>query len=714
MQQVFIKRGRAVVEQVPSPALEPGTVLVRVSHSCISSGTELSGVRNSGEPLWKRALKHPEEVQKVVTMAAGQGIGSTVSVVRGRLAEGLVVGYSAAGIVEAVSTDVDEFGPGDRVACAGTGHASHAQLIRVPRNLVARMPDGVSFAHASTVALGAIALQGVRRANPTLGETFVVVGLGALGQLATQLLKANGCRVIGTDINPDRIALARGAGLDVGLDPSDGDADLKVLRVTRDLGADGVIITASGAGDEIVSSAFRMCRRRGRVVLVGDVGLALKRQDIYEKELDFLVSTSYGPGRYDADFEVRGLKYPLAYVRWTETENMAAFLDLVSAGRVSLTSLIGGEFPVAEAQAAYTALETKERPPILALLKYGTSEEIASSAPVQVTATRSSPKTRIGVAVVGPGGFAKAVHLPNLTSLRDYFDIRAVVSHSAPRASQVSRQFGGYPTTDLETVLADPAVDALVVCTRHNLHASMALRGLRAGKHVLLEKPLALTRAELAEVEAFYAEAGPSAKPVLLTGFNRRFSPHAQRARALVSSRTSPMVMTYRMNAGHIPPEHWVHGVEGGGRNLGEACHIYDLFTYLTDARVTSVAVQAIPPPSGHRARTDNFMASLRFEDGSIACLTYTSLGHRSYPKEHLEVFVDGRVLVVDDYLELSGEGFKDARMKNRVPDKGHLEELRQFASGLRSGTWPIPLWQQVQATEIALTVQDELCGRAG
>lgn len=709
MRQVFIKRGEAVVEEVPAPSLEPGSLLVRVTHSCISSGTELSGVRNSAQPLWRRALQHPEEVRKVVAMATGQGLGNTVSVVRGRLAEGLAVGYSVAGLVMEPGEGVDEFRPGDRVACAGTGHASHAEIVRVPRNLVCAVPEGLDMGVASTVALGAIAMQGVRRAQPTLGETFVVIGLGALGQLITQLLKANGCRVIGADLNSARVKIGLSSGVDVGIDPSLGAAPEKILRLTRDGGADGVIIAASSPSDGIVSTAFKMCRRRGRVILVGDVGLSLQRQDIYEKELDFLVSTSYGPGRYDADYENRGVKYPAAYVRWTETRNMEAYLELAASGKVQVGPLIGGEYPVASAAAAYEALEADDAP-ILSLLTYGSSEPREFSHRVGTPVRRALAGARVRLAVVGPGGFVKAVHLPNLASLADKYALQAFVSRSAPRAAAVSRQFGGYACTDFSEVIADSSVDAVLIGTRHDLHAPMALRALEAGKHVLLEKPLALSAEELAQISLFYERDQALPKPLLLTGFNRRFSPHARRIKEFVMRRASPMIMTYRMNAGFIPPDHWVHGPEGGGRNLGEACHIYDLFTYLTDARVDSVRVQAMPPPSGHWDRSDNFVATLGFADGSIATLIYTSLGHREFPKERMEIFVDGNVVCLDDYCEVTVTGAK-FKMRTRVAQKGHLEELQAFAAGIMSGDWPIPLWQQIQATEIALEVQSQFRG---
>jgi predicted dehydrogenase/NADPH:quinone reductase-like Zn-dependent oxidoreductase len=579
----------------------------------------------------------------------------------------------------------------------------------VPRNLVCSVPESLDWNVASTVALGAIALQGVRRASPTLGETFVVVGLGALGQIAAQLLKANGCRVVGTDVNPARVALATRLGLNAAFDPTDGDATVRVVRLSRDVGADGVIITASGPSSEIVSTAFRMCRRKGRVVVIGDVGLELRRQDMYEKELDLLMSTSYGPGRYDSEYELDGATYPVAYVRWTETRNMQEFIDLAAEGRIDVATLIGTQVPLESAASAY---ETLERPdaPVVAVLEYRGAANLPGLVARRVGNPRVRPSSgpRVKLAVVGPGGFTRAVHLPNVASCADRYELRAIVGRSAPRALAVSRQFGAhYASTDFQEVLDDAAIDAVLISTRHHLHAGMALRALRAGKHVLLEKPLALTFDELNEIRAFYdGEEAMEGKPILLTGFNRRFSPYARNAKELVGARTSPMLITYRMNAGYIARDNWVHGPEGGGRNLGEACHVYDLFTFLTDSRVVDIGARAVAPSSGDWSRADNFVAEMTFEDGSVGVLTYTSLGHPDFPKERMELFVDGKVVVIDDYRMLTVSGRRGRNLATRHADKGHEAELREFAEGITRGTWPIPLWQQLQATEIALRVQ--------
>jgi predicted dehydrogenase len=549
----------------------------------------------------------------------------------------------------------------------------------------------------------------VRRAQPTLGETFVVIGLGIIGQLTAQILRADGCRVIGVDLDADRVQLARQLGMDLDLGP-DPDADVdQVARLTDGIGADGVIITAATRSNAVVSSAFRMCRKKGRVVLVGDVGLDLDRSDFYAKEIDFLISSSYGPGRYDRAYEERGLDYPVGYVRWTENRNMGEYLRLLADGRLDAAPLIGTRFPVGEAPAAYAALQQGGRRPIAALLEYPQDD---GGAEVRVLPNPRAAPSRagtVGVGLIGAGSFAKGMHLPNLRELGDRYQLRAVASRTGHNATATAERFGArYSTTEPERLLDDPEIDLVLVATRHDLHARLALAALRRGKHVLVEKPLALTREEVEEIRAHFeaSEAGP----ILLTGFNRRFSPHTRRIAELTSRRAGPLLMTYRMNAGYLPLDHWTQTAEGGGRNRGEACHIYDLFTYLTGSRVADVQALSARPATGHYSPADNFVATMRFEDGSVGTLAYTALGAAEHPKEQLEVFVDGRVLILDDYRTLRVAGARDRGTSTPKADKGHRAMLVALAEAIRDGgDWPIPLWQQLQATEIALAVEPHL-----
>ena len=536
MKQVLMKQGAPMIEDVPAPNAEPGYKLVRVSHSCISTGTEIEGMKQARKPLWKRALAEPEKVKKVLGMLAAKGFSKTKSIVQGKLSSGSPIGYSAAGTI--VGTHV-------RVACAGAQFAHHAEIIQVPDNLIVEIPHTLGFKEASTVALGAIALQGVRRAQPTLGETFAVIGLGFLGQLTAQILQANGCKVFGVDLDPNRVALAEQFG-----------------TVSRQIAeVDGVIITAATPSNEVISNAFKLCRKKGRVVLVGDVGLHLKRSDFFQKEIDFLISTSYGPGRYDDRYEEKGFDYPIGYVRWTENRNMEEYLRLLAEKKVKIDPFIQSVFPIDQVADAYKALQEREPKPLLSLLSYPETGDIKTL--IRNPHAKPLLKHQIQIAVIGAGGFAREMHLPNLQGLKEYH-LRAIVSRSGHNAKSAAKQFeADYAATDYREVLQDPDVDAVLIATRHHLHASMALEALRAGKQVLVEKPLALNEKELAEILNFYASTSDA--PLLLTGFNRRFSKYGEALHKVVEKRGGPMILNYRMNGGFLPQDHWVHGEEGEG-----------------------------------------------------------------------------------------------------------------------------------------------------
>ncbi|MBL0141890.1 MAG: Gfo/Idh/MocA family oxidoreductase [Betaproteobacteria bacterium] len=705
MKQVLLKGGKAVVTDVPAPGAAAGNLLVRVEASCISVGTEAAGLAAAAMPLYRRALKQPKNVLLAIEMARTEGIARTTKVIRGMLAAGQSTGYSAAGHVVAVGERVEGFAVGDRVACAGAGIANHAELIDVPVNLAAKVPEGVSIEDASSVTLGAIALQGVRRAAPTLGETIVVVGLGILGQLTVQFLKANGCRVVGVDPDAGRVSVAQGCGLDLGLVP-EGDAWIeRVLWLTDGFGADAAIVTAAGPGHEIISQAMRACRRKGRVVLVGDVGLDLKREDFYRKELDFLVSTSYGPGRYDPAYEEGGQDYPLPYVRWTENRNMDAYLAMLAAGRVRLAPLSRRTWPIDEAAGAFEAIQSPDRP-LLAFLAYPAREEASSRTVALGASAAARGPGRIQIALVGAGGFAQGMHLPNLDKLRDRFQLRWVVSRTGATATNVAERFeAAHAGTDIEAALADPEVDLVMIATRHHLHADLVLRSLAAGKHVFVEKPLALNEAELARIEAFYA-GGTEGKPVLMTGFNRRFSPAIEAVKASLANRGTPLMIDYRMNAGFLPREHWVHGPEGGGRNIGEACHIYDLFLHLTGAEPVAVNAAAVEG-AGAFHKHDNFCATVSLSDGSVATLLYTALGAKSHPKERMEVHADGMTVLLDDYREVTVAGGSGKPWRSTTVEKGQMQELRALGRCLsEGGAWPVSLAAQLQAMRVAFAVE--------
>jgi predicted dehydrogenase len=481
--------------------------------------------------------------------------------------------------------------------------------------------------------------------------------------------------------------------------------------LTDGYGADGVIVTAASPSNEVISTAFRMCRRKARVVLVGDVGLDLDRADIYAKELDFLVSTSYGPGRYDRNYEESGLDYPIAFVRWTENRNMAEYLRQIADARVRLDKMIGLDFPVASASEAYRILSDPAERPLFAFLVYDVSADAPINRRIALCAgARRVSGNAIRIALIGAGNFAKSMHLPLLQKMNRDFVLQSVMSRQGHVADTLARQYSAaVSTTDVNVVLDDPDVDAVLIATRHDSHAALVIGALEKGKHVLVEKPLCLTPSQLSDIEATVTRLGDRC-PVLMTGYNRRFSPYAAAAKALIDRRSGPFIADYRVNAGYLPLDNWVHGVSGGGRNIGEACHFYDFIGYISGAPVTTVEARAIRPNSAHYAGNDNFVAVMTFDDGSIGNVTYTALGSPDFPKELVDIYSDGRVLQIVDFKEFKAAGCKAEHLKNR--DKGHAGELAAFGHAVRGETpWPIPLWQQTQAMRIAFQVEELVQG---
>lgn len=625
MKQVLTKKGSAIVEEVPAPLVDDDGILVEVAYSLISSGTEIAGLKHSNMSIAERVLKQPENVKKVLDYLQKQGIRKTVSMIRGKLEADYPTGYSCAGIVIQVGRNIHDIKPGDRVACAGTGRAHHAEIVLVPRNLVVKIPEGCELTDAASVALGAIAMQGVRRANVRLGEIVAVIGLGLVGQLTAQLLKIAGCRVIGFDLEPRRVELAKQLGMDHGFVITEVNVDNEIRHLSGDHGVDSTIITAASQSDAIVQQAMEITRKKGRVVVVGMVGLGLKRSPFYEKEIDFLISRSYGPGRYDERYEEKGLDYPYAYVRWTENRNMAEYLRLVAEGKVNVKAILEREYDVADAPRAYEELRTAPEKPLDVLLSYGLEEgRRDEKLATKVTLRPFKPLGKINVAVVGAGSFAKSMHLPNLQKLSDLYHLRAIVSATGSNAKATAKQFGAdYATTNYEDVLADESVDMVFICTRHNLHAPMAMKAACAGKAIFLEKPMALNESELDELVAVLKKT----QARFMVGFNRRFSPAAQRMKETVTGRRNPLMVLYRVNAGYLPPDHWVHGPEGGGRIIGEACHMFDLFNFLVDAEVEAVSAEALVPRLEHVSGRDNLSATVGYTDGSVCTSLYTTLG---------------------------------------------------------------------------------------
>lgn len=700
MKQVLLKKGIIYTTDISKPQIENGFVLVRTEYSCISAGTEMSGVTASGTPLVKRVLESPELMERGISMLKERGIKDTWDVVKGKYDVGSAMGYSASGIVEESGTPL--FAKGDRVACMGVGYASHAGYIVVPQNLVVKIPENVSFEQASTAALGCIAMQGVRRAEVTLGEYVVITGMGILGQLASRFAVASGATVIVTDIDERRLQIAKQSGVNYVLNAKE-DVVNKVNQITGGHGADKVIVTAATSSDQLLSQAFQMCRKKGRVVLVGVAGMNLKREDMYKKELDFVIATSYGPGRYDADYEEKGLDYPYGYVRFTEKRNLESYLRLISEEKINISNIIEAVYPVERSAEAYEALKANENRPLVVLLKYQETELQDADYTENVNGYKA-PQGVLNVALCGAGGFAKGMHIPNMKKMGDKLKLYAVQSRTGANAQALAVKEGAaYSTTDYSRILSDPKVDMVMICTRHNLHAQMIVQALEAGKAVFVEKPMALT---LDETEKVMETAKKTGTPFMV-GFNRRFSKYAVETKKAIKNRQNPIILSYRMNAGFIPQESWIQSEEGGGRIIGEGCHIIDLFNYFTDSEAESISVNQLSPKTDNVSRTDNCVITVKYKDGSICTLTYTGQGSKEYGKEYFELFVDGAVITMDDYKQLKGYGIKIPEIKSAGSEKGQFEELEAFHESITKGDGhPIPLWQLEQATKISILAQ--------
>jgi len=683
MKQVLVRRGKIMIEDVPTPLVGKGNVLVEVAYSLISTGTEVEGLKRSGESLVRKAIEHPEQVKKLARFLAEKGVKKTLALVRGKVGAAHPLGYSCSGVVIQVGEGVEGIKPGDQVACAGAGKANHAEIVLVPKNLVVKVPEGCDLKDAASVAIGSIAMQGVRRADPRLGEIVAVIGLGLLGQITVQLLKAAGCRVVGFDIDRRRVELAKKLGADYSFLVSEVNYQNEILYITGGHGVDATIITAASRSDEIVQQAMEITRKKGRVVVVGAVGLGLKRSPFYEKEIDFLISCSYGPGRYDTFYEEKGLDYPYAYVRWTERRNMEEYLRLLTEGKVDFKAILDREYHISEALKAYEELKRSEDRPIGVVLRYDVDEEKREEKlDTKIVLKEGKGRDdRINVALVGAGNFAKSVHLPNLKKLSDLYHLRAIVSATGSNARDTAERFGAdYCTTNLEDVLADDSVDMVLIATRHNLHARQAMMAARAGKAVFVEKPMAINEQELEELVSVLKET----KVPFMVGFNRRFSPAARRAKEILEGRRGPLMVLYRVNAGYIPPDSWVHSEEGGGRIIGEACHMFDFFNFIVgSADVVEVCAQTVGSDSGHIHSSENASVSVRYRDGSVCTLIYTSLGARELPKEYVEIYCDGIAFVIDDFKELRVYGSKAKGWKG-PQDKGHLRELEEFGRAVR------------------------------
>ncbi|HEX5136473.1 MAG TPA: bi-domain-containing oxidoreductase [Planctomycetota bacterium] len=665
MQQVQqnYRSGELGLVDVPVPALRPGGILVATACSLISAGTERTTVETARRNLLGKAASRPDLVRRVVAVARREGLLETWRMVRNRLDTPLPLGYSSAGYVAAVAEGALGLRPGDRVACAGSGYASHAEIAFVPRNLAARVPDGVALEDAAYATVGAIALQGVRRAGVGLGDRVAVIGLGLIGQLTVQVLKAAGCRVLAIDLAQDLVDLARRSGADLALARGD-DPERAALAFGDGHGVDAAIVTASTRESDPVDLAGALCRERGRVVIVGNVRLDVPRELYYRKELDLVLSRSYGPGRYDPSYEEGGIDYPLPYVRWTEQRNLEAFLGLLAEGRVDPKLLTTHAYDIGDAEQAYDVVTGGRSVGIL--LHYRDAQRIATTIaqPPPLEARGEAP----GISLVGAGSFAQGFLLPNLGGSGG---LRYVVATDGLRARAAQRKFGfEAAATDAAAAIDDPGTHAVVIATRHDSHADLVCRALAAQKHVFVEKPLATTREGLEAVRAAAAEAPGR----LMVGFNRRFAPAAAAARQALAGRTAPLLVHYRINAGPLPRGHWLLDPAQGGRLVGEACHFVDFVLFLTGERIRRVFAAG------------DVAIALELSGGSSATIHYTDGGDRGTAKEWIEAIGGGKVVRIDDFRRVTLNGRTIAKAKGR----GHREEMEAFVAALRAGA-PLP-----------------------
>jgi predicted dehydrogenase/threonine dehydrogenase-like Zn-dependent dehydrogenase len=698
MKQIIqdLKSGDTILENVPVPQVKSEHILIKTHRTLVSLGTEKMLVNFGKANFIDKARQQPDKVKQVLQKIQSDGLKPTMETVFRKLGEPLPLGYCNAGEVIGVGKGVTEFKIGDRVVSNG----NHAEVVNVPKNLVAKIPDGVSYEEAAFTVIGAIGLQGIRLINPTFGETIVVTGLGLIGLMASQILMANGCKVIGVDFDQSKVDLAKSWGVQAYNAAGGTDVVKLVEDLTDGVGADAVLITASTKSDEVISQAANMSRKRGRIVLVGVIGLNIMRSDFYEKELSFQVSCSYGPGRYDDEYETKGNDYPLPYVRWTEKRNFEAILAAISNGQINVKSLITETVDLENYNDIYGNMSNSKS--IASILKYKGDVSIKETSVEIIKKDFKAAKGVLGI--IGAGNFTKAMIVPMLSKLNA--NIKYIASSKGLSGTTTAKKYGiVQSTTNYKDILGDNEVDAVLITTQHNAHASQVIECLKAGKHVFVEKPLALTNDEIDKIVEVYQQG----KNSISVGFNRRFSPFMIDAkRQLGNTQDSPIHVVATMNAGFIPADSWVQDMEvGGGRIIGEACHLIDLITYLTDSLVESVVMNAMGtnPDSG----TDNASILLKYKNGSNGVINYFSNGDKAYSKERVEVYSQGRTIVMDNFRKSKYYGFKSSGM-SKTQDKGHYNQFKLLVENLKKdGSPTIPFEQVINTSRAAIAAVESL-----
>lgn len=696
MKQILqnLSTGESQLVEAPAPQARQGSLLIDTTASLISTGTERMLVDFGRSGLIAKARGQPDKVRQVLDKVATDGLMSTVDAVRSKLGQPIPLGYCNVGVVR--ESGADRFRKGDRVVSNGP----HADVVCVPKNLCARIPDNVTDESATFTVVASIGLQGIRLAQPTLGEAFVVTGAGLIGLLTVQMLRSQGCRVLAIDFEPEKLELARSFGAEV-CNPAAGENPVEAgLAFSRGQGVDGVIITASTKSNDPIAQAARMCRKRGRIILVGVAGTNLNRADFYEKELSFQVSCSYGPGRYDPQYEEHGHDYPVGFVRWTQKRNFEAVLDLLASGALNVAPLISHRVPFDEAPRAYQLLST-DKTALGILLTYGHASEPRHLRSVSLTETPVSSSAKAVVGFIGAGNYASRVLIPAFKASGAF--LHTIASTGGTNAVVHGRRTGfANATSDTEALIADPDISAVAIVTRHNSHARLTQQALRAGKNVFVEKPLALTYEELDDVKAAYAES----RKHLMVGFNRRFAPQVQTMKGLLDKVRAPKSFVMVMNAGAIPADHWTQDpAVGGGRIIGEACHYIDLMRFLAGTPITSVQAQRMGDTDAEAVTEDKAAITLGFDDGSFGTIHYLANGGASFPKERVEVFVAGRTLQLDNFLKLRGYNWPGFRKQNLWrQDKGQRECAAAFVKAVEAGgAAPIPLEELFEVAKVTI-----------
>lgn len=698
MKQIIqdLRHGNTILEEVPAPLVSKGHVLIETTRSLVSLGTERMLVEFGKANFIQKARQQPDKVKDVINKVKTDGLTPTINAVFNKLGQPLPLGYCNVGKVIAVGNDVTEFKVGDRVASNG----NHAEYVSIPKNLVAKIPDNVSDDEAAFTVIGAIGLQGIRLINPTFSETIVVIGLGLIGLITAQLLKANGCRVIGFDFDQSKVDLAASYGI-IAINPGQGTDQVKyVMNKTNDIGADGVIITASNKSNEIISQAANMSRKRGRIVLVGVVGLDISRADFFAKELTFQVSCSYGPGRYDVNYEQKGEDYPVGYVRWTEKRNFESILNAISEKRIDVISLITDRIPLSEYQSIYNDIAGSKS--IASIIMYPEKDREPDKV-ISLTNNKFSGQKGV-IGIIGAGNFTGAMILPSLKKCNA--SIKHIASSGGLTGTTMAKKFGiANSTTDYKTILNDDEVDLVMITTRHNSHASFVCETLASKKHAFVEKPLALTTSDLEKVVKSYESSGKT----VTVGFNRRFAPLALKMKQLLGNSNTPMNIIATMNAGFIPADVWVHDIAiGGGRILGEACHFIDLCTYLTGGKVVEVCMNSMGVNPDEN--TDNASIFLKYDNGSNVVINYFSNGSKAFSKERVEVYHQDRTLIMDNWRKLSGFGFKGFKSLKSRQDKGHAKQFQLLVDAVKGLGNPIlPMDEIVNTTKASLAAIESL-----